>query len=200
MMPSRFLGTILLAVLLSLGACGTTPPTKFFLLTPIPATAAPATSGDHELRLGIGPINLPEYLDRPQIVSRAANTELYLADDHRWAEPLQDNFAHILGENLAHLLGTGQVREFPWPPGQPIDYQIIVNVVRFESDASGKVSLVARWDVRGGHDKALLVSRRADISMPVRTPGDYDSIVSASSAALAQFSREVATAIKQSTP
>jgi len=200
MKPSRLIVTILLTVMLSLGACGTTPPTKFFLLSPLPATETTAASGDHQLRLGVGPINLPEYLDRPQIVTREADTEMRLADDHRWAEPLKENFAHVLGENLSRLLGTGQVHEFPWSPAQPIDYQIVVNVIRFESDASGKVSLVARWDIRGGHDKPLLASRRSDISVPVQNPASYESIVSASSRALAQLSREIGAAIKQASP
>ena len=200
MKPSRLIETFLLTVMLSLGACGTTPPTKFFLLSPIPAAGAPTQSNGHELRLGVGPINLPEYLDRPQIVTREADTEMRLADDHRWAEPLKENFAHVLGDNLSRLLGTGQVHAFPWPPSQPIDYQIVVNVIRFESDASGKVALVARWDIRGGSERTLLVSRRSDISVPVPNPASYESIVAASSAAVAQLSQEIEGAIKQSTP
>jgi uncharacterized lipoprotein YmbA len=200
MMPLRFLETILFVVIFSLGACGTTPPAKFFLLSPITATDAPTVSGGHQLRLGVGPIEMPDYLDRPQIVTRTAGTELRLADDHRWAEPLQENFAHVLGENLSHLLGTGQVHVFPWSAAQLIDYQIVVYVTRFESDANSKVSLVARWDIRAGQDRTLLVSRRSDISVPVQNPSDYESIVSASSTAVARLSQEIESAIKQSTP
>jgi uncharacterized lipoprotein YmbA len=200
MKPSRYCATILFAVLLSLGACGTTPPTKFFLLSPLPATGTPAASSDHQLRLGVGPINLPEYLDRPQIVTRAADNEMRLADDRRWAEPLQDNFAHVLGENLARLLGTGQVHEFPWPPAQAIDYQIVVTVIHFEGDTSGKVSLVARWDVRAGRERTLIVSRRSNISVPVQNPGSYESVVAASSTAVGQLSQEIEGAIKQLPP
>ena len=193
-------GAILFAVLLSLGGCGTSPPTKFFLLSPISAAEAPIANGNHELRLGIGPINVPEYLDRPQIVTRLADTELRLADDNRWAEPLERTFSRVLGENLARLLGTDQVNEFPWSPTHLIDYQVIVDIARFEADASGQVALVARWDIRGGPERTLLASRRSAISVPVPNPASYEAIVAASSTALAQLSREVAAAIKQSMP
>ena len=188
------------AVVLSLGGCGTTPPPKFYLLTPMPAPEASASGAASNLHLGLGPIDIPEYLQRPQIVTRMASTELRLADDYRWAEPFEENFARVLGENLSTLLGTGRVQMFPWSPAQAIDYQVIVQVARFEADDTGKVSLVARWAIRGGNDRTLLVSQRSAISEPVQTPGNYDSQVAASSAALADLSREIAAAIKQQRP
>jgi uncharacterized protein len=200
MMRTRLLenlfGAILFAV--SLGGCGTTQPSKFFLLNPIAAPDAPTSSRAHELRLGVGPIDLPEYLNRAQIVTRTANTELRLADNQRWAEPLQENFARVLSENLSGLLETGQVHVFPWRPAQRIDYQVTVNVARFEGDATGTVSLVAHWDIRRGGEKTLLSSRRSVISVPAQNSTDYESLVAASSAALAQLSREIAAAIKPS--
>lgn len=190
-------GAMLFAVMLSLGGCGTTTPAKFYLLTPIAAPEASTSGGTSNLRLGLGPIDLPEYLQRPQIVTRMASTELRLAEDYRWAEPLEENFSRVLAENLSALLGSGRVHMFPWSPAQAIDYQVIVQVARFEADEGGKVSLVARWDIRGGNDRTLLASQRSDISVPVQSPGNYDSQVAASSTALAELSRAIAAAIKQ---
>jgi hypothetical protein len=201
MMPSRnrqrLFGAALLAVMLVQSGCGTTPPTKFFVLSPAATLPAPAPDGARVLRLGVGPVDLPEYLDRPQIVTRTANSELRLADDRRWAEPLRDNFTRVLSDNLSTALGTTEVHTFPWWPSQPIDYQIIVKVLRFEGDTSGNVTLVARWTIRGGPERKILFWQQSVVSVPISSPNNYDSLVAASSAALAQLSGEIAAAIKQ---
>ena len=100
--------------------------------------------GGRARRLGVGPVELPEYLDRPQIVTRMANSELRLADDRRWTESLRGNFTRVLSDGLSTALGTTDVHTFPWWPSQPIDYQVIAKVPRFEGDTSGNVTLVAR--------------------------------------------------------
>ncbi len=166
MMPSRnrqrLFGAALLAVMFVQSGCGTTSPTKFFVLSPAATLPAPAPDGTRVLRLGVGPLDLPEYLDRPQIVTRTANSELRLADDRRWAEPLRDNF-------------TGPEAMTSRPPGyyrgthvsvvavyNQIDYQIIVKVLRFEGDTSGNVTLVARWTIpwRSGKEDPVLAAIR----------------------------------------
>lgn len=196
----RLFGAALLAVMLVQSGCGTTPPTKFFLLSPAATPPASVPDGGRALRLGVGPVELPEYLDRPQIVTRMANSELRLAEDRRWAEPLRDDFTRALSDNLSTALGTTEVHTFPWWPSQPIDYQVIVKVLRFEGDSSGNVTLVARWTVRGGPERKILFWQRSTVSVPISSPNDYDSLVAASSAALAQLSGEIAAAIKQQLP
>jgi uncharacterized lipoprotein YmbA len=193
-------GAALLVTMLVQGGCGTTPPAKFFLLSPTATPPASAPDGARARRLGVGPVDLPEYLDRPQIVTRMVNSELRLADDRRWAEPLRDNFTRVLSDDLSAALGTTEVYTFPWWPSQPIDYQIIVKVLRFEGDASGNVTLVARWTIRGGPERKNLFWQRSTVSVPISSPNDYDSLVAASSAALAQLSGEIAAAIEKQLP
>ena len=76
----------------------------------------------------MGPVLLPAHLDRPQIVTRASENRLVLAEFHKWGEPLNTNFARVLAEDLAVLLATERVAVFPWRRAVPVDYQLEVRV------------------------------------------------------------------------
>jgi uncharacterized lipoprotein YmbA len=81
-----------LALLVLSGCFGSTPPTQFYLL-PSPTgvdTAPPSSAVQRDLTLGVGPVTVPPYLDRTQIVTRASRAKLVLADFDQWAAPLQD--------------------------------------------------------------------------------------------------------------
>ncbi len=178
-------------------ACATTPPTDFYLLTPLARAKVSGTAPGkgHTLTLGIGPINIPKYLDRPQIVSRSSRNTLRLAEFNRWAEQLKNNVAQVVAENLSILLATNQIEIFPWQRQRPIDYQVVMNIIKFERGPAGKVWLQARWRLMNGEGKQVLRGRRSFIT--VRPKGrDYDSLVAALSKTLASISREIAGAIK----
>src|SRR5262245_66066254 len=100
---------ILVASLLGLGACASTP-SRFYILNALTASdTMAATAGEQGPVIGVGPIMLPKYLDRPQIVTRASRNQLTLGEFDRWAEPLQDNVTSVLAENLARLIPTDPV-------------------------------------------------------------------------------------------
>ena len=64
---------VVLVVALGVAACATTPSANFFTLNPADVEPQVARS---DLSLALGPIDLPGYLDRPQIVTRAGVTDL----------------------------------------------------------------------------------------------------------------------------
>ncbi|HEX5606452.1 MAG TPA: PqiC family protein, partial [Candidatus Binatia bacterium] len=66
------------------------------------------------LSLGIGPIKIPRYLDREQLVTRISQNRFAIAENDRWAEPLEENFSRVLSENLSILLQIDRVAAFPW--------------------------------------------------------------------------------------
>ena len=76
---------------MGVSGCATTQPTQFYLLSSLtkPDVLAKSKGGISDLSLGIGPINLPKYLARPQIVTRASRNKLTLAEFHKWAEQLE---------------------------------------------------------------------------------------------------------------
>ena len=111
-----------LAALLSLvilipvcGCLGRSQPTRFYLLQSIAGIPAEKTAEGKSdgLRIGVGPLTIPEYVDRPQIVTLVGPHELDLADLDQWAEPLKESVPRVLGENLSILLSTQHIYLYP---------------------------------------------------------------------------------------
>jgi uncharacterized lipoprotein YmbA len=138
--------------------------TKFFILSPISAgsnTSEVRSSNNIQspLTIGLGPINFPDYLRRPEVVTLDAPNRLGLSDDRQWGEPLDKNFTRVLSMNLAQLLNTQRIEKYPWPRRTSVDYQIAVSVLQFETTSEGRSQLVARWNIRDGKtDKDLFAS------------------------------------------
>ena len=138
---------------------------------------------------------MPEYLDRPQIVTRVSPGEVRLADFERWAEPLKGNFSRVLGENLSLLLATDRISIFPWTGAPHIDYRVIVEVTRFDGAPGNAVLLDSRWSLIQEQDRKTLMEKRSVITIPAEGQ-DFNGLVAAQSKAVAGLSREIAAAIK----
>jgi uncharacterized lipoprotein YmbA len=193
---------MLVLVVVSLGAslivggCASQP-SRFYLLSAVPntETASLEMSGQQGPTIGVGPVTLPRYVDRPQIVTRTSPYELKVAEFDRWAEALDTNFTRVLAENLSILLPTARVVMSPWPRAIPIDYQVTVDVTHFLSQIGGDSLLIADWTLFKGEGQDALTSGRSRFSA---SPGgqDYAAIVAAMSQTVASLSREIATAAR----
>ena len=163
------------ASLLGLGACASTP-SHFYVLNTLSASETmPATAAAQGPVIRVGPITLPKYLDRPQIVTRVGRHQLALGEFDRWAEPLQDNVLRVLAEDLARLIPTDHLRLHPWPRSANLDYQVTVDVLHFDGWLGGESTLLALWSILDGAEVTLL-SQRASLSAPV-AGRDYDAMV-----------------------
>jgi uncharacterized lipoprotein YmbA len=118
---------------------------RFYILSPVPESNSVATAPNSRLTLGVGPVEFPDYLRRLPVVTRVAPNRVELSDEKRWAEPLDKNFTRVLSENLATLLDTQRIEKYPWPLAAKVDYQIEVDVQRFEATSDGQSQLVAAW-------------------------------------------------------
>ena len=181
--------------LLVTGGCAKTEPSRFYTLSPLVSSETETDTEAAGLGIGVGPIKLPEYLDRQQIVTRTSRNELELAEFNQWAGALLDDFSSILAENLSILLSTDRVSVYPWRKSMPIEYQVVVDVTRFDGELGENALLIARWTVLDGREKKVLFMRKSSISEPSRAQG-YGAMVAAQSRALGHLSREIAKAIK----
>ncbi len=196
---SRRLATALfLVTLISVCGClGRSQPTRFYLLQPISGIPAEKTAAVklEGMRIGIGPVTIPEYVDRPQIVTLVGPHELVLADFDQWSEPLKESVPRTLGENLSALLSTQHMYLYPWTGSANIDYQIEVDVTRFDAAQDGDAALNARWTILAGNSKEILMRKHSVITQEAGGIG-CAALVAAESGALEQLSREIAAAIK----
>ncbi len=183
--------------LLAQAGCASSKPSRYYLLSAMNPTES--AKEDLGVSLGIGPIEFPKYLNRPQIVTRGSRNRLYLGEFDRWAEPLEQNFARVLAENLAVLLSTDDVVQYPWKRSARVDYQIIVTVNRFDAARAGDTVLHARWTVDDGDGHTLVAPRASRIAEPAGSP-DYEAIVRAGSRALEELSRQIGEALREIKP
>lgn len=198
------IGIFLSIALMVLGGClgkGTQDPTKFYLLQPIAGSATGEQTGaeDGGFAVGVGPIRMPEYLDRPQIVTRTGENEVNIGLFHNWAEPLRENFSANLVNNLSILLETNKIVLWPWGRSRlGVDHQVTVDVIRFDGVLGSEAILSARWYILSyGEDKEAreVTPKKSTFTAPMEDDS-YEALVAAMSKTLEDFSREVAEAIK----
>lgn len=175
-------------------------PSRFFALTSLPdAEAGPIAASPEgpaeRVTYGLGPIHLPAYLDRNEVVTRVSPTELTYSPTDRWAEPLSANVSAVMLRNLSGLLGRGDVVPYPWPPTVKVDYQVEVALTRFERDSAGNGLVQARWTITEVPSGRRVAAREADLAR-VGTPGDAAAAAAALSDALGELCREIAAALQ----
>lgn len=176
-----------------LAGCAKGPPPTFYLLDVTAPTQMPGF--EQGVTVGVGPVETPRYLDRNQIVTRSEGASLDLSDMHQWAEPLKAGFTRALLINLGLALNSNRVYEMPMRRRRPLDFQIPIDVLRFDGVLGQEVVLSARWTVLSGDGKRILMSKVSRLNEPTRAPG-FEAFVAAQSRALAQLAREIAETIK----
>ena len=111
-----------------------------------------------QVAIGIGPIRLPEYLDRRNIIVRNSRNEFELAEISQWAEPMADTFARVLADNLSVLPGHPSNHPVPWRSSMPIDYQLTIQVAQFDGMLGEQAFLRAHWQFFTGTGKSSWIS------------------------------------------
>jgi uncharacterized protein len=173
---------------------------KFYLLTPTADTAAPATgtaqSTSGDFVIGLGPIKIPPYLDRPEIVTRMAPNRLELSKEDRWGESVQNGFTSAMERNLAAQISGAQLIIFPWYNTVHIDMQVQIDVYRFETDSQGTATLSAKWTILDSTGKNILYTVEAHLTQPSK-PGDMTEAAAALSRTVGDLSGQIANMVQQ---
>ena len=166
---------------------------NYYVLAPIAAptaSASPASQTANTVAIGVGPVKTPEYLDRPEMVSRSSSNQIVLSPTDRWAQSVDKDFTSVLSQDLAALLNTNRVLTFPWLRPANIQYQVRMDVERFDTDSDGTGRLIGRWEIKDATNGESLYSGQADIREPRR-----ESEAATLSAAIGQLGQQIADAI-----
>jgi len=138
--------------------------------------------------IGLGPIHIPEYLDRPQMVIAVTGHQYRLSEDHRWAESLDQNISLALFKALPDELGTDRIVRYPWPQRLAIDYQIGIDILEFNVDANSQSRLTAQWYLK--RKDQTTIDKRFDCRIPSSNT-DYDLMVETQSQCLSRLGSEI---------
>jgi uncharacterized protein len=166
MMRLRCLGY--LACGAALFGCGTTPPTRFYILNEIAPAATPAAAPAATVPLRLEPLAIAPELDRPELVSRIGPNRVHVADFERWAAPLQDQIRGVLSADLAARLPSGQVADPNEPATSDPRRLLSVSIEQFYGDESCAVSLRASWSLTTAH--AASQHGTEQIQLPASAP------------------------------
>jgi uncharacterized lipoprotein YmbA len=192
-----------------LGVLGcSSPPSQVYLLSssvPAPAVAGavPISSGSSQPRRSgqrQGPlvdvvVTVPEYLDRLDIMQRSGANELKPDYNAQWGEPLAVTATRALTENLAAAVPADDIVMLPTRSSRRFDYQVNLDLTRFECDAAANCVLAGRWGIidRDGNERA---NGRVQRSQKAEGEG-YTGMAAAMSRNLAGVSADIAAALQR---
>ena len=183
---------VLFALVAWLTGCASSQQAQFYTLSPVPPPpAAPLAA----CSVSVGPVSVPDVVDRQQIVIRTGPNQVTMDEFNRWASPLRGGIARVVAENLVSMLGTPQVTVFPQTSAAGVDYRVAIDVLRFDSAPGGVATLDALWTVRSAKPEASH-SGRTSVSEPAQG-GGYNALVAAHSRALGKMSMDIATTIRE---
>ena len=184
-----------LAAALATG-CASAPPVRFYVVTPLadPAPAARAPGPG----VVVAAVRLPEYLERPQLVTRSGDNRLRLEEFDQWGGNLAKDLTRVMTENLSLLLGSDAVVAAPHTLRTRPDYRVEIEVLRFERAGDARVHLAAKWWLLRGADGSPLASPTTVLaSEPLPEAAGVELTVAAMSGVYGELSRVIAQAISR---
>jgi hypothetical protein len=189
---SRNVFVLLLATVVGAAGCAKGIPPDFYVLHA--DTSASLVGAERGVVVGVGPVELPAHLNRSQIVTRASEYQLDLSESHQWAEPLKDNVSRVIAVNLSNMLESNRVFVVPRRQTISLEFQVSIDIGRFDGKLGESASLGARWTLYGSDTRKPLLSKVTIVNERTED-GSYNALVAASSRTLQALSMEIAEAI-----
>ena len=143
----RILFVCLLTLLLMACIGGVSTPTKFYSLNKnykLNNTNSTLLLS-RPISVGVGPISLPDSLNRPQIVTYSGGNQLVVAEFHHWAGDLKNNVTNVLKGHLMQGLRSNKVFSYPWPRNENPEFIVRIDIMDFSGSLGGKVKFNGTW-------------------------------------------------------
>lgn len=173
---------------LGLAACAGPARERFYHLDAVAAEGAAGAAGDYDGDLRVVVQDVPDAVDRPQIVLQSRPNEVEILENDRWAESVRSGITRALVQDLGHELPRAWVTaEGPLRGGRLLTVVVQVDVMR--GARSGETLLAARWLVRGA-DGVPGASDRIELRRAA--PGTPAGVVAAWSADIALLAQAIA--------
>ncbi|MBI4847236.1 MAG: membrane integrity-associated transporter subunit PqiC [Nitrospirae bacterium] len=201
MMRSLYFRSTVFCLIISitvLTGCAVTKESRFYTLNSISSQAVVQQSVEtHERGLiALGPVEIPDVLDRPQIVFYSGSNQLVYSEFDRWAGSLKDDISQVLIKEISERLSSGGVAVVSWRQSVPTTYRIDLQITKFGKTSENEVVLSARWTLSEGKDKKVVYVHESKINEPVDGQG-HAAVVTAMSRSLQSLSREIADVVRK---
>ena len=187
---------ILLGVSALLSACASTPTNFYTLEAQSRALAVTTSTGVTKQLIGIGPLSMPALLDRRGFVTRTENNSVQIAEFDQWAAPLQNNVLAVLSKNVATLLPNAIVRAYPWSVYGSVDYRVIIDITRFDTQLGKSANLEASWTIMEEKNHTIVSNGQTKLQQPLND-ASYNSAAQGLSKLLNELSQKLSLALVQ---
>jgi len=183
---------------LALSGCisvGTSPSPRFYMLHCVDKSKiSQAFDTPVGTSIGLGPVNIPVYLDKPKIATEDSNNMLKFAEFDRWGEPLETALARVINENLTVMMPQATIEVFPWNLFVSVRYQVIVDVIQMKANLDKDLFLLVKWSIIDLKNKNVAFTKRSEFSQPI-APHNYTGLAEAVSNAAILLSSQIAQGV-----
>ena len=167
---------------------------RYFLLRP--GRGAPGGAALDDLVLGLGPVTVPDYLDRNEMLDVVGPYELKYSAQNRWVEPLGTQIRRTLADNLRNELSPDALVQHPWFATDGVTLQAEVTFDAIRADDAGAWMGSGEWVLRDARTGAPL--DRADLSFQLGSDTvPPEQVAEAISAELERLAGEIAAAVRR---
>ncbi|WP_245613190.1 PqiC family protein [Skermanella stibiiresistens] len=184
-----------LFALLLVAGCAGSQPSRLYTLTAAPPRP-PAVATKPSRVIGLESVGVPDYLRRPEIVTRTSANQLKALEFDRWGGTLELMINQTLLRNLNATMPGAEVLQMPVRMDLSPTNTVEIDLDRFEAEEAGQAVLEARWRIYTGDRRPLRFGRTA-VAKPVSTPLDPDQVAAALSLALADLATDIAGALQK---
>ncbi len=182
---------IIIPCLLLSGCFGTSQQSKFYTQS---AMATETLSTDYTAFVGVSRIQLPKYVDRPQIVTQLKDSvQINMSEYNRWVESPSLLATRVLIENLSTHLPAAQIKINQFK-GEGFDRTVVVEVVKINAVLDEKAELAAWYTIKDKSGKTLSHHK---FTGTVQIGKTYDDLVKGYGQLLAQLSQQIASVLIQ---
>jgi hypothetical protein len=191
--------TVTVVCCLSIIACVGRPsaPTQFYMRNPVSPTtdAQPRVMEPEIVLVSLDPVEIPQYLNRPQIITQVDGAEYHLDEFNQWLEPLADTLTRVIAENLVAMLDDHRIEVISMERPVETDFSVTVQILQLDGNPGKEMVLITRWSLFDQSDNVLSLTKRAVFKDTVGDDG-YQSIIKAQNRLVESLSREIADAIR----
>jgi uncharacterized lipoprotein YmbA len=187
------LGSVVLLSVAVAGCLGSSKQATFYILEPRPQQLL-AESPGNAIGLVVGPLRLPAFLDRQQLVTRVRGSEIRIHEFDRWGGTFRSEILRALVGNIGALLETERIVPYPISPPWNAGYRLVLNVERLDGELGRELALDVLWSVVPYAGGESLVYHRTVLRREL-TSSSVQALVEAYDELLSQMSAEIARAL-----
>jgi hypothetical protein len=139
--------------------------------------------------------NVPELIDRPQLVLRTDGNQVTFSEQYRWAEPLRREIPRVIANDLGELLDSSRIAALPSDAaGFDVDFKLALDFQQLDAVVGQGVEVDVLWRIV--HRSGKTIIGRSSFRQPLAGAAtDHPALVAAQRQALRRVAAEIAKEI-----